>query len=303
MNGAFIEIRQNKTIPTKSEMVSLRNAIEVCNILDIDLLYDKNKLSRKHYDFIIFGYGSKFTNIDETVKNITSDKVFWLKTEYEQTMNPALYYFCKQNKLQYKVIQNYESDKPHLFLNLNLLIAKLPNEITTKKYDCIYYSRWRPDRAKYCKEYLQSDMYFSSDSKNFKKYKNIGCNPKWIKKITWEKTKETLNHFRYSLYLEDEFTHTCFNNLANRWYEAGFCNNVVFFDINCWNTIRKSEIGYFEEQIKDYIVSSYSELQGKIEYCNKDWNKHLAIQKQWRMSEMQLRNEMIEKLKSIIYET
>lgn len=76
---------------------------------------------------------------------------------------------------------------------------------------------------------------------------------------------------------------------------------MVFFDFNCWDTIKKSEIGYFEEQIKDYIVTDYDSLQKKIEYCNQDFEKHLAIQKSWRIGELQYRKEMIDKLKEIIY--
>jgi len=68
------------------------------------------------------------------------------------------------------------------------------------------------------------------------------------------------------------------------------------------NTIRKSEIGYFEEQIKDYIVSSHAELMEKIKYCNIDFNLHLKIQKNWRVNENKLRDEMVEQIKKIIYE-
>ncbi len=199
------------------------------------------------------------------------------------------------------ITKNEKFCEKKIHLNLNLLIAKNPNNIIKKKYDCIYYSRWREGRKKYLKKYLKDNIYFSSDTKNFKKHKHIGCNPKYLKKLSWIDKKETLNLFKYSLYIEDEFTHKVFNNLANRWYEAGFCNNVVFFDVNCLNTIRKSEIAEYEEQIKFYIVSSYEELQEKIKECNKDFIKHLEVQKSWRKNELHLREKMLDDLKNIIY--
>jgi hypothetical protein len=38
----------------------------------------------------------------------------------------------------------------------------------------------------------------------------------------------------------------------------------------------------------------------KINECNKDWLKHLNIQKSWRVNELKLRQEMINDLKKII---
>ena len=56
-----------------------------------------------------------------------------------------------------------------------------------------------------------------------------------------------------------------FNNLANRWYEAGFANNIMLFDKNCLNTINKSEIGQFMNEMQDFIVHDYQSMMATIE--------------------------------------
>jgi hypothetical protein len=274
--------------------VSYRNAEILAKELNADILMHKtDKLKKKDYDVIILPYFNRYTDYITLKSLIRKNQTRWLlRSEYEKVIVSM-----KEFK-PYDEIGNFEGCKN--FLNTNLLIAKEPNKLTKKKYDCIYYSRHRSDRMKYCKEYLQNNIYLSTHPKNHKHFFHAGCRPKLIKHIDWTPKKETLNFFKYSLYIEDTYTHSVFNNLANRWYEAGFCNNVVFFDINCWNTIRKSEIGYYEEQIKDYIVTDYQSLQDKIDYCNKDFERHLAIQKGWRMQELQLRSEMINKFKNII---
>lgn len=285
----------------------LRNSITISEYLKCDILImekDFNEAFEKKYDVIVLGYATRyapFQLINKLIDKNPKAKKIVISNEYNT--NPSVGGFRP-----YELIANYEksmSDKSELkrhFLNLNLLFAKEPNEIKEKKYDCIYFGTYRVNRTEYFKKYLQEGIYLSTSPRNFKKYKHIGCNPKYITKLTWKPKRETLNLFKYQLYIEDVETHTNFNNLANRYYEAGFCNNVVFFDVNCRNTINKSELKDFKDQVEFYIVSSHKELQQKIKECNKDFNKHLAIQKGWRVSEQARRNDMLKELKSIIYE-
>lgn len=294
MKNVLIYCRQIQAV-NNPIAVSYRNAEILAKELNADILMNKtDRLLNKEYDIIICTYSNRYTDFTTLKKVIRKNqKRYILRTEYEKMGSLITEY------KPFIEICNFEGGSN--FLNTNLLIAKEPNQLTQKKYDCIYYSRYRADRMEYCKEYLQGEIYLSTHPKNHKHFFHAGCRPKLIKHIDWTPKKETLNQFRYSLYIEDKYTHNVFNNLANRWYEAGFCNNVVFFDVNCLNTIRKSEISQFETQIMDYVVSSHAELIEKIKYCNLDFEKHLAIQKTWRMSEQLLRTQMIEKIKKIIY--
>jgi hypothetical protein len=274
--------------------VSHRNAKILADELGADLLmYKEDKLQQKEYDVIICPYFNRYTDYVTLKSLVRKNQTRWLlRTEYE-----GVHGIFKEFNPYFEIC-NFENGTN--FLNTNLFIAKKSNPLGIKKYDCIYYSRHRADRMKYCKEYLQGNIYLSTHPKNHKHFFHAGCKPKLIKHIDWTPGKDTLNLFRYSLYLEDIYTHSVFNNLANRWYEAGFCNNVVFFDKNCINTIRKSEIGKYEKEIEYYIVGNHQELEDKIKECNRDFNHHLNIQKSWRKDELKCRQNMIQELKKII---
>lgn len=311
MRVALIDGKKTNVNLDKRNAVNFRNFVILKNILECELLVsfpDLIKNQNTKYDIVILGFGGQSSEIDYTKKIIdNSDKCFFMSGEYEQTTNRALDYTEKP----FSIIRNYTGKNKiahknrqtnDFILNLNLLIAKQSNELTSKKYDCIYYGRWREDRKDYFKKYIQGGLYLSTSTKNMKKFKHEGCNPKYLDTINWTDKKETLNLFRYSLYIEDKFTHNIFNNLANRYYEAGFCNAVVFFDVNCINTIRKSEIAEYENEIQNYLVTDYNSLQDKINECNQDFEKHLTIQKSWRKNELKLRAKMIEDFKQIIYQ-
>jgi hypothetical protein len=309
MKIALIDIKGDDSRSIKNTTcVNIRNMLELANRIGADFYYNTAMLRPGRYNIIIFGFGAISTEINKTtefVKNSGCDKIYWLVGEYEQSMNPALYYSCKELGMHFEIIQNYDITQKdngivRHFVNLNLLLSRQPNKVIDKKYDCIYYGRWRTGRSIYFKEYLREGIYLSTGSKNIKQFDNIGCTPKYISKLSWRQERETLNKFRYSLYIEDEHTHSVFNNLGNRYYEAGFCNTVVLFDINCMNTILKSELGYYIEQVKEYVVNGYAELQSKIQECNKNFDKHLAIQKTWRIGEPQRKQQVINEIKQIV---
>lgn len=312
MKIALIDIKGDdaRKISTNSS-VNIRNMSILAKEIGADFYYNTALLRKKKYDAIIFGFGSIASEIEKTKKFVRESgakKIFWLVGEYEQSMNPPLYYVCRDLDLKFTTLQNFDLKakkfgkfcKDQIFININLLIARKPNKMTPKKYDCLYYGRWRPDRADYFKKYLTGEIFLSTDLKNMKKYKRVGCSPRYIKKLSWVAGGETLNHFRYSLYIEDKYTHKNFNNLANRYYEAGFCNNIVLFDKSTKNTILKSELGRFIDQVEQFIVKDKKDLDKKIKKFNQDFERYLAIQKSWRVSQDILRRAEIDKIKEAI---
>jgi hypothetical protein len=303
---AVLEIYPNKKTSDKIIDAHYRNSKIIADYLSADLLCTEKDFIyalTKNYDVLILGYASfyaPFKLIRKLIEQNPLAKKFVISNEYN--IVPSVGGFNP-----YELICNYEKIpnpgkviiKQH-FINLNLLFAKRSNSLIVKKYDCIYYGTFRLNRSVYFKKYLQDNIYVSTSSKNFKKYLNIGCHSKFIKKLSWQPRKETLNLFRYLLYIEDQTTHDNFNNLANRWYEADFCNCVVFFDKNCYNTIIKSEIGKYWDQIKFYVINSHDELINKINECNQNFMQHLIVQKDWRVGQLESRKEVLTTIKNIV---
>ena len=278
-NIAILEIYPNKILKNISKKIDahLRNALRIKKILDCDLLLDEvnyKKALEKKFDCFILAYASRyapFRAIAKLINKNSNAKKIVLSNEYN--INSSIGLFSP-----YYLISNYENLRhkknvlDHFFINLNVLIFNENVIDIQKKYDCIYYGTYRTNRENYFVKYLQESIYLSTSSKNYKKFKHIGCNPCFISKINWESGKETLRLFKYSLYIEDEYTHKNYNCLANRFYEAVMCRTVLFFDINCKNTVIRS--GYDVDEF--FFVSDYNELCTKIK--NSDYNNLYTLQ-------------------------
>jgi hypothetical protein len=166
MNIAVIEVYPNKKMDLKKMIdAHLRNSVIISNEINADLLCvesDFMKALKKNYDILILGYASgyaPFQLIKKLVNNNPNAKKIVLSNEYN--IVPSIGGFHP-----YDLIANYDKIKSKgntinnfYTLNLNLLFARLPNEITEKKYNCIYYGTFRVNRSKYFKEYLQNEIY------------------------------------------------------------------------------------------------------------------------------------------------
>lgn len=252
------------------------------------------------WDTLLFTNSSAFADhkdIKKLINNNKSARKIFITNDYKTNPHSEL------NKYEYEVIGNFrakENDKKkrkHYFLNLNALMAKAPLKQTEKKLDCVYWGACREDRIPYFQKYfMRNNIYVSTTLKARPKFIEAGCSARFIQPVDWNKSLTNL--FRYSLYIEDNWIHQNFHNLANRWYEAGIYNNVTFFDRDCLNTVYQSEIAdVFDEY---YTVGSFSELMRKIAECNKDWQKHLEVQKEWHKIDLITRNKVLQEIKRIV---
>lgn len=308
MKMAILEIYPNKKFDaSKGIDAHLRNSIIIGKYMNADVLITENDYLvalKKKYDVLMLSYTAfyaPFQLIKKMVENNPNAPRILIQNDYEQisfvsTFPPPFIYITGFEG--YAIHEKHVAE--HYVFNINLLFAKEPNQMSVKKYDCIYYGTFRKDRQNDFKKYLQNEIYLSTSDKNFKKYKHIGCDPIWIRKLSWMEKRETLNHFRFSLYIEDESTHSRFCNLANRWYESGFCNVIQLFDRNCMNTIKHSELGEFIDEIEPFIVDDHESLLNTIEMMKPEWNKWMDIQKRWRKNELNLRFEMLDGMKKMI---
>lgn len=283
----------------------VRNCFELIKYLKskghkVDLLYNDtaDNYKDKDNDVIIVSYASFYCNFKDMKRVIEENKnakIYWLTNEYDLMPNGSLYKVFKERNAE--VIANYEEKAnkikcftKHHELNLNLLLYKRKKSCN-KKYKILYYGTYRKDRAKYFKKYINSkDFYLSTSSKNFKKFESIGCKFRPIGKMKWGENQDTLGLFKYSLYIEDEYTHNNFNNLANRFYEALSNDTVILFDENCRNTLSKSEIKDFDYE--RFIIKDINE--------DRNYKEDLEEQSKWKKVVEENRRLMLEQFEKII---
>ena len=273
--------------------VASRNAIELARLLGADRMVMQGDRAQGPYDAVLATYFNRYTNypVLNTFIGPSTAKVL-MRTEYESVVSAGKF----KKPLE---ICNFDNDKgPNV--NLNLLISRNPNKTINKRHGVVYYGRYRPDRVADLSKYSAHLDAFSTSKKNISKWKAEGVNSRFVDALDWTQGRETLNLFRYSLYCEDRYTNRVFNNLANRWYEAGICNCVILFDERCVNTIRKSELGEVGKQVQPYIVTDGEDMRRKMEDMDRDWHRHLAIQQSWHAKEPSLKSAMITQVRQII---
>lgn len=257
-----------------------------------DLFYAANC----EWDVLLFTNSSAFadhTNIKLILENNKKARKLFITNDYNTSLHSAL------AKYDYEVIANYEKvkyKKKNYFVNLNALMASKPNKLIPKKYDGIYWGAFREDRKEDFLKYMQGEMYLSTSAKSREKFFNYGCRPHYINSIDWN--NPVIDFFRYTLYIEDKWIHENFHNIANRWYEAGIHNNVMFFDEGCLNTISKSKIAPVFD--KYFLVSDYDELISKFKECLEDYENVLNIQKKWHELDLIEKEEVLQKIQMIV---
>lgn len=252
-----------------SVAASTRNAKILSDELNIPMIstYEEcEQLNASDYHcFIVVGsmFYPETARIERWIRSHRGKpNIVWINNEYRTTPNSEYYRLMKD--YHSIIIANTESiksnrhDEFHL-VNLNALMFHGANEIIHKELDHIYFGTYRPGRRLYFQKYFKDNLFhIASNKKNLKQfYQLAAADGKWLNTLNFEPRKESLNLFRFSLYLEDEHTHENYHHLANRFYECLNCNVVQFFDVSCMNTITQSNF----EVDPYFIVSSFEEYE------------------------------------------
>jgi len=267
---------------------------------NVDLLFteESSRLYQKKYDLIVISYATPYPlikDIDKIVEQNKDTTWGWLTNEYNLRPNGWAYTQFKAHRsfvlTNFEIGSvNYSCFDAEYSVNLNpLMFNDYPK--TKKTHNIIYYGTYRVDRANYFHKYLDEQVYLSTSSKNHKKFLHIGCTAKPIQKFSWQ--KPALLNFRYSLYIEDSFTHNHFNNLANRYYESLACHSVLLFDQSCLNTLEKTGIKNYEP----FVIKSKHDF---AKFDEKNYEDLYKIQLEWRNNIVKEQKATIEGIEKVL---
>lgn len=258
-----------KKITPEANVVHTRNSLILGKHLDADVIPSSlagvQSIQDNQYDVVIFVHASAYTDANILVDFLADQPIkqyIYITNEYNLGDPTALCYLCREHFIRYDVISNHGMkastirgkrfiDNWHV-VNLNALIydpveLEYPEEpllfpLEDTRQKLIYYGGFRKNRSKYFQRYFDDRMIVSTSPKNQAKFRGIGCMCRFIPHLDWHKRENSLKQFYTTLYLEDEYTHTHYNHLANRFYEAINLNVPIWFDDSCKGTIERSGI-------------------------------------------------------------
>jgi hypothetical protein len=298
-----------------TSIVHVKNSLILKNYLNCDFVSHESEIDaamQKQYNNIICAYSSPYMKYNKYVKILNNNpnaNMYWLVNDHDIEDSILLRKWLLANNKPYNMICNNPRNgyrgwilrkkingsilndwiKDWHTFNLNVLIFDLATFYET--YNCnkegiIYYGTYRKHRIKDMLDYNNVNYFLSSSAKNHKKYQDAGVNAKFIEKLIWEEKNFDmfepvglrLRDYKYSIYFEDEHTHTNYAYMANRFYECLMNNVLMFFDARCNLVIEKS--GYNIDPFQ--IVANGNELLEKMEILNSDqqsYKNYLQIQR------------------------
>lgn len=292
------EAKIDRTYKTTS-IVHVRNSVVIADYLDADLISVETEIPdviNNSYDVIFCMYASGYMMYNKYVDILVKNKyanVFWLVNDHTVPDNILLRKWVEKCSIGYDMICNnkresyiqsllrlnvngrYLNDwiENWYVVNLNCLIFDTSfirrveiDLFRSGKEDCVYYGTFREGRLKDMIRYNTANYGVSTSTKNIDKYKEEGVVARFTDKLSWEKGKETLFNFKYSIYFEDEHTHTNYAFMANRYYECLMLDVLIFFDHRCNMVIEKS--GYNTDSFM--IVCNGEELNEKMKIIDED---------------------------------
>lgn len=321
-----------------SSIVHVKNSEIIANYLGADLVTHQSQIPSvigNRYDVIICAYASPYMKYNAylDILDVNNDaKMFWLVNDHDIEDNILLRkWLIKYNKPYHMICNNPRSGYRHWILNKNMNNKKLNDwidewhtvnlnvmifddllfyktmETSERANDVVYYGTFRKHRVKDMLDYNNVNYYVSSSKKNHLKYQAAGIKAKFIEKLQWfdkepdliEPVGLRLRDYKYSLYLEDEHTHSNYAFMANRFYECVMNNTLLFYDARCKLVIEKS--GYKIDSFQ--IVKNGDELNEKIAILAYDEYQTLLKVQQSNFDKIMFeKNKVLETIEQIINE-
>lgn len=224
------------------------NARILADELNGDLIWSYpgvNDTIRGGYEKIVFVHASHYAFTDYAWLEASPDAdLFYVTNEYNLGEPRTLWMAAKRGR-KYTVLANHPARVSKvvgkyvtdwLFVNINALSFRAePLPQAPDAAGCVYYGSFRANRAAYFSKYLHDPIVLSTHQSNAAKFRKAGATANIVPRLKWGPTGG-LEAYRASLYIEDEVTHTAYNCLANRFYEALNYSCTPLIDIACLGT-------------------------------------------------------------------
>jgi len=317
---------------TATSVVHVKNSLILRDYLGCDFVSHESEVAKaleSNYDKIICAYSSpymKYNKYLEILQKNTNADMYWLVNDHDMEDNILLRKWLLENNKPYNMICNNPREGYRGWIlrkkmngltlndwiadwhtvNLNTLIFDEEMFLKTfdsPKEDVIYYGTFRKHRIKDMMDYNNVNMVLSSSTKNHAKYKGAGIQARFIEKIMWTEKEADLfepvglrlKDYKYSIYFEDEHTHSNYAFMANRFYECVMNNVLMFYDSRCQLVIDRS--GYAVDAFQ--IVKNSEELKQKMEMLDSDKSSYLYYLDLQRSNAVTIKQERQQVLQNI----